>query len=315
MTPPGLHNSDEALYELVEEIRAAGIEFPRRLGPRAGDARAQPAAPLVIEVVETGLVYRNPRPELRSLHAWHPSLVRFDDGELVCVFDRASADQALDYRAFVTRSTDGGGRGRSPPGSGRLGRPARRPTSCARAGCATARSSASAGGCSATTRTSASSTCPASATREMDLFLIRSSDRGRTWSPPSRSSRRSSGPSWELCHAIVELRDGRWLLPLSTWMGWHGEAPNGMFATGLRLAGPGPDLARVPPRVRSLGRGRDPLGAVAGRAAGRPAAGRGVEPRLEDRRRRARRRTPSRRRRRAVHGPRPDRVARPDHAS
>ena len=29
VTPPGLHNSDETLYELVEEIKAAGFEFPR----------------------------------------------------------------------------------------------------------------------------------------------------------------------------------------------------------------------------------------------------------------------------------------------
>lgn len=62
----------------------------------------------VIEVRATGLVHRNPRPELRSFHAWHPSIVRFDDGELVCVFDGASADQALDYRAYVTCSADGG---------------------------------------------------------------------------------------------------------------------------------------------------------------------------------------------------------------
>jgi hypothetical protein len=62
----------------------------------------------MIAVRDSGLVYRNPRPELRSHHAWHPSLTRFDDGELVCVFDGASADQALDYRSFVTRSTDSG---------------------------------------------------------------------------------------------------------------------------------------------------------------------------------------------------------------
>lgn len=41
VTPPGLHNSDESLYELVEEIQAAGIEFPRAgWGPRANEPRA-----------------------------------------------------------------------------------------------------------------------------------------------------------------------------------------------------------------------------------------------------------------------------------
>ena len=41
VTPPGLHNSDESLYELVEEIRAAGQEFPRAgFGPRSKEPRA-----------------------------------------------------------------------------------------------------------------------------------------------------------------------------------------------------------------------------------------------------------------------------------
>ena len=41
VTPPGLHNSDESLYELVAEIREAGIEFPRAgWGPRAGEPKA-----------------------------------------------------------------------------------------------------------------------------------------------------------------------------------------------------------------------------------------------------------------------------------
>ena len=37
----------------------------------------------MIDVRETGLVYRNPRPELRSRHTWHPTIVRFDDGEML----------------------------------------------------------------------------------------------------------------------------------------------------------------------------------------------------------------------------------------
>jgi hypothetical protein len=34
----------------------------------------------MIEVVETGLVYRNPKPYLRAIHAWHPTLVLLDGG-------------------------------------------------------------------------------------------------------------------------------------------------------------------------------------------------------------------------------------------
>ena len=39
VAPPGLHNSDETLYELIEDIRAAGVEFPR---PGWGEGAARP---------------------------------------------------------------------------------------------------------------------------------------------------------------------------------------------------------------------------------------------------------------------------------
>ncbi len=36
---PGLHNTDETLYEMIDDIHAAGVEFPRvGWGPRAGEA-------------------------------------------------------------------------------------------------------------------------------------------------------------------------------------------------------------------------------------------------------------------------------------
>ena len=51
-----------------------------------------------IEVLDTGLVYRNPKPYLRSAVAYHPSLVIFDDGEMVSTFDLGEAVEALNYR-------------------------------------------------------------------------------------------------------------------------------------------------------------------------------------------------------------------------
>lgn len=40
---PGLHNTDETIYEMIEDIRAAGVEFPRAgWGPRAGEPGPQP---------------------------------------------------------------------------------------------------------------------------------------------------------------------------------------------------------------------------------------------------------------------------------
>ena len=40
----------------------------------------------MIEVLDTGVVYRNPKPHLRADHTWHPSFVRLDSGELVVAF-------------------------------------------------------------------------------------------------------------------------------------------------------------------------------------------------------------------------------------
>ena len=45
----------------------------------------------MIELIDTGLIYRNPKPFLKSIHAWHPSLTLLDSGELVVSFDLAEA--------------------------------------------------------------------------------------------------------------------------------------------------------------------------------------------------------------------------------
>src|SRR5438874_6177870 len=62
----------------------------------------------MIQCVESGVVYRNPTPHLKSIHAWHPSLVRLDDGTLLAGFDLGEAIESLDYRTYTARSRDGG---------------------------------------------------------------------------------------------------------------------------------------------------------------------------------------------------------------
>src|SRR5579859_4746570 len=60
-----------------------------------------------IELVGSDIVYRNPKPYLRSIVARHPSLVAFDDGELLIGFDLGQSDESLDYRTYRGRSRDG----------------------------------------------------------------------------------------------------------------------------------------------------------------------------------------------------------------
>ena len=67
----------------------------------------------------------------------------------------------------------------------------------------------------------------------MDLLFLRSRDAGRTWEGPSTIEPPLVGPSFEMCHRILELEDGTLLAPTSTWRGWDGDSPNGMKAIAL----------------------------------------------------------------------------------
>ena len=74
----------------------------------------------------------------------------------------------------------------------------------------------------------------------MELFLIESHDRGKTWTMPRRISPPLVGPTFEACHNIVELPSGRWLAPTSTWRGWNGELPGGRKTVVLISEDQGP---------------------------------------------------------------------------
>src|SRR5690349_7938581 len=58
---------------------------------------------------DTGLVFSNPRPHLKAVHAWHPSLAQLGDGTLLCAFDLGQAAESLDYRTYIARLEVGRG--------------------------------------------------------------------------------------------------------------------------------------------------------------------------------------------------------------
>ncbi len=62
----------------------------------------------MISVIDSGALWVNPDPDLRSLHAWHPTLARLGGGRWLCTFDIASAALAHDYATWVAESTDDG---------------------------------------------------------------------------------------------------------------------------------------------------------------------------------------------------------------
>ena len=220
----------------------------------------------MIQVVDSGLVYRNPRPELRSRHTWHPTIVRFDDGEWLCTFDIGDADVALDYRTYKSRSSDDG-RTWSPP-ERVFADPPGRPTTHS-------------------VRISRISDGPDELVAFGGLMLPRRSRGPHHQRADPRVRRHGPDPAPQprpRAH-LGRPHNGRAAaggpglggLPrdrrapgrplgrphVSTWMGWNGETPNGMKALSLVSHDQGRTWPDVRRRVRPLGREQDPLGAVA----------------------------------------------------
>ncbi|MDB5389388.1 MAG: hypothetical protein JWM11_5034, partial [Planctomycetaceae bacterium] len=184
----------------------------------------------MIKSAGSGIVYRNPKPHLASIHAWHPSIVQFENGDLLATFDLAEAGESLDYHTCFSRSTDGGETWSTP-------QPlfqdsiTRRSTHSVRIGKVSDGEVVGMGA-----RFYRDDPNEGLINRAnlgyvpMDLFLLRSVDAGQTWQGPEPVSPPLVGPGFELCHRIIELADGRWLFPTSTWRGWSGDAPHGMQA-------------------------------------------------------------------------------------
>lgn len=186
-----------------------------------------------IQVLDSGLVYRNPKPHLRAVNAWHPSIVLLGDGALLATFDLGQGPESMDYRTYLAHSADEGQTWSEPVRlfQDPVARPATHTVRTARMSDGTLvgfgarffRDDPEEG----LVNRDNLGFCP------MELILLRSADGGATWGVPETISPPLVGPAFEVCHRVVELADGRWLAPASTWRGWDGSAPNGMKAIAL----------------------------------------------------------------------------------
>jgi hypothetical protein len=187
-----------------------------------------------ITVVGSGTVWREPDPDLRSAHAWHPTMARLGGGRWLCSFDIGSSALAPDYATWLVASEDDGATWSEPWRLAPFEPTGGPDTHSVRithlddgtfvgAGARWRRSGRYARGLNRET----SGWCP------MDLVVTRSAD-GRTWEPFQVVPPPLVGPSYEVCHRIVALPDGQWLWPLSTWPGWDGDEGEGLRAVALR---------------------------------------------------------------------------------
>ncbi|MFN0166233.1 MAG: sialidase family protein [Bryobacteraceae bacterium] len=62
----------------------------------------------MIELIESHVVYENPKPHVRSRHGYFPGMVKLRSGELLCLFILGEAFEAANSTTYVTRSRDGG---------------------------------------------------------------------------------------------------------------------------------------------------------------------------------------------------------------
>lgn len=179
-----------------------------------------------MEIVDTGIVYENPKPYLRSQHAFHPTLVNLGGKEWLCAYDLSVAVEGMDYGTYRSRSRDDG---RTWQFEGPIAAARKRPPMTY-----TVRINRLADGLVGFgAQMHRENPEEGFANRAnmgwapMDLILVRSKDNGKTWGRPRIIRPPLVGPGFEICHTIVELPDGRWLAPAGTLPDWNGNLPNG----------------------------------------------------------------------------------------
>ncbi len=183
---------------------------------------------------QSGLIYRNPSPHVFSRQAYFPSVVMMDNGEMLSSVVIGEAFEALNLDTYILRSKDLGETWSQPiPMLSQ-----KHKLLCSNVARITSFSS---GEIVAIVVKSHREAHPEEGLANpenigfvpTDLLIIRSNDYGHTWGEPEAITPPLIGPSFEMCSPIVPLKDGRWLLPTSTWRGWDGYCPNGMKMVAL----------------------------------------------------------------------------------
>lgn len=187
-----------------------------------------------IDVLNTGIIFQNPKPHVRSIHAYFPSVVHVKNGEMLACMALGEAFESVDLNTNLCRSTDGGETWKfaGPVYDGtpdRITSNASRLTVLPDGGLVLFmvrhdRTEHMGEGLTNPENTGFAPT---------EMLLFRSKDRGHKWSQPSVIEPPLEGPAFELCSPITVLRDGRWILPTSTWHGWDGYCPNGIRMVAL----------------------------------------------------------------------------------
>lgn len=185
----------------------------------------------LITVADSGVVYRNPMPHLRSRHAYFPTVGELPDSELVVAMDIGSAFEAVDVRSYVCRSTDGGRNWSEPRLIFKPDESAHPVSTTCRISRIFERDLVGVACLFDRAQTEIGLANPATGGFVCTtLALIRSRDGGRTWSEPVPIQPPLIWQHFETCSPVVPVANGRWLLPTSFWPDWEGRCPVGVHA-------------------------------------------------------------------------------------
>lgn len=185
-----------------------------------------------IEIIKSGIVYRNPKPILRSIQAYFASPVELYSGKLFVSMSLGQAMDAIDMRIYTAHSSDCGETWKieNPDIHNEVNHPVSYFCRSSKIDSKVVMLIMQYN----RIRTEESLTNPSNIGFVETRFMIMSSDNGgHTWNEPKTIETSIIGPSFELCCPIVKLRDGRWIIPTSTWRGWDGYCPGGMRAVML----------------------------------------------------------------------------------
>lgn len=182
----------------------------------------------ILSNIETGILYQNAKPYLKSIHGYFPSVAAMPNGEVAAIYALAEAFEATNSRIHHAVSKDNGqtwqaNGGILPRATDRLvsevGKMSISPDGelIVNAACH-----------DRTEHPEDGLTNPANmGFVPMEIVITRSGDGGHNWSKPAVIQPPLVGPCFEICSPITFLRNGRWILPTSTWLDWNGNLPNG----------------------------------------------------------------------------------------
>ncbi len=182
---------------------------------------------MMLHNLATGILYKNPKPHVRSIHAYFPSVVALPNDELLTVYVLGEAFEAANLHVHVARSHDAG---QTWQDEGRLcpETPDRTTSDFARV-VATSDGQVIANVLRSDRGEHLDEGLSNPANMGFvpsELLITRSTDRGHTWSDPAVINPPLEGCEFEMCSPITILRDGRWLWPTSLWRDWQGHLPH-----------------------------------------------------------------------------------------